>query len=222
MKSATDIKDHYVYDVAIQRLVLEGCGFKVVPCLMHLNREYVYDGKQYELERLFRIRDLTDETAALTKDVRELIREQRKVLAQAQPPDIEAGRQCTDPVTCEFFDVCNKALPEDHIRNLPGLSSTKRDRLKGLGIELIGDIPRNFPLTERQKRVWECVRSGRPWFGKRLKETLAELEYPVHFMDFETLGLALPRLAGMRPVRSAPFPMVLAHPTKAGRRGGAL
>ena len=32
---------------------------------MHLNREYVYDGKQYELEKLFVIRDVTDETAAL-------------------------------------------------------------------------------------------------------------------------------------------------------------
>ena len=47
VKSATDVKDRYIYDVAIQRLVLEGCGFKVVPCLMHLNRDYVYDGKQY-------------------------------------------------------------------------------------------------------------------------------------------------------------------------------
>jgi hypothetical protein len=205
VKSATEIKDRYVYDVAIQRLVLEGCGFKVVPCLMHLNREYVYDGKQYELEKLFRIRDLTDETAALTKDVRELIREQRRMLAQPQAPDIEAGRQCTDPWPCEFYDVCNKRLPDDHIRNLPGLSSQKFQKLKDLGVELIGDIPKGFALTERQKRVWECVRSGKPWFGKGLKGTLAQLEYPVHFMDFETLGLALPRFAGTRPYDQLPF-----------------
>jgi hypothetical protein len=205
VKSATDVKDRYVYDVAVQRLVLEGCGLQVVPCLMHLNREYVYDGKQYELEKLFRIRDLIDETAALTKDVRELIREQRKALAQAQPPDIEAGRQCTDPVTCEFYDVCNKQLPEDHIRNLPGLSSQKFQKLKDLGVELIGDIPKGFALSERQKRVWESVRSGKPWFAKGLKESLAQLEYPVHFMDFETLGLALPRFAGTRPYDQLPF-----------------
>ena len=205
VKSATDVKDRYIYDVAIQRLVLEGCGLKVVPCLMHLNREYIYDGKQYELEKLFRIRDLTDETAALAKDVRELIREQRKVLAQAQPPEIEAGRQCTHPWTCEFYDVCNKQLPEDHIRNLLGPSSQKFQKLKDLGVELIGDIPRNFRLTERQARVQECVRSGKPWFGKGLKETLGELEYPVHFMDFETLGLALPRFAGTRPYDQLPF-----------------
>jgi predicted RecB family nuclease len=205
VKSATSVKDRYVYDVAIQRLVLEGCGLKVVPCLMHLNREYVYDGKQYELEKLFRIRDLSDETAALTKDVRELIREQRKVLALAQPPDIEAGRQCTDPLTCEFYDVCNKELPADHIRNLPGLSSQKFQKLKDSGVELMGDIPKGFALTERQKRAWESVRSGKPWFGKGVKESLAQLEYPVHFMDFETLGLALPRFAGTRPYDQLPF-----------------
>ena len=205
VKSATDVKERYVYDVAIQRLVLEGCGFKVVPCLMHLNREYVYDGKQYELEKLFRIRDLTDEIAALTKDVRELIREQRRVLAQAQPPEIEPGGQCSNPFTCEFYDHCNKQLPDDHVRNLLGLSSQKLQKLKDLGIELIGDIPKGFALTERQKRVWECVRSGKPWFGKGLKEALGELEYPVHFMDFETLGLALPRFAGTRPYDQLPF-----------------
>ena len=205
VKSATSVKDRYIYDVAIQRLVLEGCGFQVVSCLMHLNREYVYDGKQYELEKLFRNRDLTDDIAALLKDVRELIREQRKMLAQAQPPDIEAGRQCTDPWTCEFYDVCNKQLPEDHIRNLPGLSSQKFQKLKDLGVERIGDIPKGFALTEKQARARECVRSGKPWFGKGLKASLALLEYPVHFMDFETLGLALPRFAGTRPYDQLPF-----------------
>jgi predicted RecB family nuclease len=205
VKSGTSVKDRYVYDLAIQRIVLEGCGFEVVPCLMHLNREYVYDGKQYELEKLFQIRDLTDEIAVLTKDVRELIREQRRMLAQAQPPEIEPGGQCLKPFTCEFFDHCNKPLPEDHITNLLGLSSQKFQKLKDSGVELIGDIPKGFALTERQKRVWECVRSGKPWFGKGLKETLAELEYPVHFLDFETLGLALPRFTGTRPYDQLPF-----------------
>ena len=105
VKSATSVKAHYVYDVAIQRLVLEGCGFKVVPCLMHLNRDYVYDGRRYELQKLFRIEDMTAQTAALSQDVRELIRQQRKMLAQATPPDIEAGPQCTSPVTSQIYDV---------------------------------------------------------------------------------------------------------------------
>jgi predicted RecB family nuclease len=205
VKSSTALKDYYLYDVAIQRLILEGCGMKVVPCLMLLNKEYVYDGKQYDLKELFIIRDLTDQTKAIEQEVKDLIREERKVLARTEPPDIDPGSQCTSPFTCEFYDHCNKPLPVDHIENLPGIAPRKLEKLVALGIELIGDIPKGFPLTDRQKRAWECAKTGKPWFGKGLKEALAELRYPLYFMDFETLGVALPRYAGMSPYDQIPF-----------------
>ena len=205
VKSSTSLKDYYLFDVAIQRFILEGRGMKVVPCLMHLNREYIYDGKQYDLKKLFVIRDVTDQTKAIEQEVTDLIREERKVLARATPPDIEPGSQCTSPFTCEFYDHCNKPLPVDHIQNLPGISEPKLRKLAELGIELIGDIPKDFPLTDRQKRAWECAKTGKPWFGKGLNEALAELRYPLCFMDFETLGVALPRYAGMRPYDQIPF-----------------
>jgi predicted RecB family nuclease len=205
VKSSTRLKDYYLYDVAIQRLILEGLGMKVVPCLMHLNREYVYDGKQYELEKLFVIRDVTKEITALEQKVKDLVREEWKVLARAKPPDIEPGNHCTNPFTCEFYDVCNKRRPVDHIANLPGISPKKLEELASRGIESVTKIPKDFPLTERQRRAWECARGGKPWFGKGLKEALAGLRYPLYFMDFETLGVALPRYAGMSPYDAIPF-----------------
>ena len=45
VKSSSNRKDYYLADVATQRFVLEGLGMKADPCLMLLNREYVYDGK---------------------------------------------------------------------------------------------------------------------------------------------------------------------------------
>ena len=122
---------------------------KVVPCLMNLNRGYVYDGKQYEMEKLFIIRDLANETAALEQKVKDLIREEWKVLAKAKPPDIEPGSHCTNPYTCEFYDVCNKPLPVDHVANLPGISAKKLEELESEGIESIRNFPKSFPLTER-------------------------------------------------------------------------
>ncbi len=205
VKSATQVKDYYPYDVTIQRLVLEGCGFKVVPCLMHLNREYVYDGKKYELEKLFRIQDLAEETRCLEQEAKDLIREERKILARAKPPHIAPGSQCTKPFTCEFYDHCNKPLPEDHVANLPGVTAAKLEKLAAMGIESIADIPKNFPLTDKQKRAWECAKSGKPWFGKGLQEALSTLRYPLYFMDFETLGVAIPRYSGMSPYDQIPF-----------------
>jgi CRISPR/Cas system-associated exonuclease Cas4 (RecB family) len=205
VKSSTKVKDYYVYDLAIQRLILEGLGMKVVPCLMHLNRQYVYDGKQYDLKELFVIEDLTDETAALEQEVNDLLQEEWKVLAGRKAPDIEPGSHCTDPFDCEFYDVCNIALPVGHVANLPGIKQNKLVALASQGIESIKKIPEDFPLTELQRRAWECARTGKPWFGKGLKEDLSDLCYPLYFMDFETLGVALPRYAGMSPYDQIPF-----------------
>jgi predicted RecB family nuclease len=205
VKSTTSVKTHHWPEVAIQRFVLEGLGFQVVPCLMHLNREYVYDGRRYELERLFTIEDLTKETDALRQDLPTLIRQQLEMLGKEEAPAVEPGGQCEAPIRCEFFDVCNKPLPYDHVTMLPRISAAKLASLTQLGVTSIRDIPSGFPLTEAQKRACQCVRSGEPWFGKGLKKALGELEYPLYFMDFETLGLAIPRFAGMRPYDPIPF-----------------
>jgi hypothetical protein len=199
VKSSTSVKDYHPYDVAIQRLILESLGMKVVPCLMYLNRDYVYDGKQYDLEKLFIIQDLTSETAAIELEVQDLLREEWKVLAKAKPPDIEPGDHCTHPFDCVFFDFCNKPLPADHVRYLPGISPKKLEELANRGIDSIKEIPKDFPLTEKQKHAWECARTGRAWLGKGIKDDLSDLQYPLYFMDFETLGVALPRYAGMSP-----------------------
>jgi predicted RecB family nuclease len=205
VKSSTSVKDYHIYDVAIQRIILESLGMKVVLCLMCLNRDYLYDGKQYDLEKLFVIQDLTAETAAIEQEVKDLLREEWKVLAKAKPPDIEPGSHCTHPFDCVFFDLCNKPLPEDHVSYLPGISAKKLEELTSRGIKSIRKIPKDFPLTEKQKHAWECARTGKAWFGNGIKDDISDLQYPLYFMDFETLGVALPRYAGMSPYDQIPF-----------------
>ena len=205
VKSGTQLKDEYVYDVAVQRVVLEGCGIKAAPCLMHLNRDYVYDGDCYELEKLFTTRELASETSALAGEVLAQIAAQQKMLAQPDPPGIAAGRQCEHPYHCEFFDVCNPKAPADDLGNLPGITQAKLDALKAAGVKRIGDIPRDFALNEKQWRARESVRTGRPWLGAGIAGALRALQYPLYFMDFETVMPALPRFAGMRPYDQLPF-----------------
>ena len=54
VKSSTQVKDYHRYDVAIQRHVANGAGLKIASaCLMHLNCEYIYDGRRYQPDKLF-------------------------------------------------------------------------------------------------------------------------------------------------------------------------
>ena len=78
--------------------------------------------------------------------------------------------------------------------------------LEGTGIEDIRDIPADFPgLNATQQRVRECVVSNHVYLNPYLSKTLGQLEYPVHFLDFETFNPALPLYEGTRPYQIFPF-----------------
>jgi predicted RecB family nuclease len=206
VKSSVELKDHYLYDVAVQNYVVSGSGLAVSSAaVMHLNRDYIYDGKSYDPHGLFTLEDVTRAVRELGNDVPKLLRKQRTVLAQDKAPTVAPGSQCADPFICEFFEHCNPDLPENHISCLPRLSEKKKGELADLGVDLIRDIPMDFPLTEMQSRVTEAVRTGRAWTSPMLAQGLRELKYPMYFMDFESLYPAIPRYAGMWPYSHIPF-----------------
>jgi predicted RecB family nuclease len=206
VKSSVQLKDHYLYDVAVQDYVVSACGLAVSSAsVMHLNREYIYDGESYDPHGLFTIEDVTGAVKHLRNDVLRLLRKQRKVLAQDKAPSVVPGRQCSDPFLCEFFEHCNPDLPDNHVSCLPRLSEKKKQQLLDLGVELIRDIPPDFPLSEMQNRVTEAVRAGRTWTSRMLARGLHQLTFPMYFMDFESLYPAIPRHVGMWPYSHIPF-----------------
>lgn len=205
VKSSTEVKEHYPYDVGIQHYVLEGLHLKTVPCLMHLNRNYVYNGREHDLNNFFLISNLAGEVNKLLDQLPEMIRQQRAVLSQQDPPAIAPGPQCKSPVRCEFYSYCNPELPEDHVSLLPAISSTKLGQLAAKGITSVRDIPPDFPLSERQRHACRCIKEQTLYIGKGLNESFEALDYPLFFMDFETLAPAVPRFSGMRPYDPIPF-----------------
>jgi len=206
VKSSVEVKDYYLHDVAIQHHVLSACGLDISSaCLMHLNRDYIYDGHQHDLASLFTIRDLTSQVRKLDPDLPRLLKAQRKALAHASPPDISPGPQCTDPYVCEFFGHCNPSPPEHHISSLPRLHVKKAQALSDLGVSLIREIPDDFPLTELQTRVCASVRTGQTWLSETTRMELSQLRYPLFFMDFESCYPAIPRFDGMGPYSQIPF-----------------
>lgn len=206
VKSSVETKEHYDYDVAIQHHVVQGCGLDISSaCVMYLNRDYVYDGRSYDAHKLFIIEDRTRRVLDLGSELPGLLRAQRRALEQAEPPDVEPGPQCSDPYECEFFDHCNPAPPITHISFLPRLSDKKMQDLLDLGVNLIEQIPDDFPLTEIQARVCAAVKTGQPWTSGTLAKELSRLRSPLYFMDFESLYPAIPRYAGMWPYSHIPF-----------------
>ena len=206
VKSTTGVKEHHLPDVAIQRHVLAGSGLTVESvAVMHLSRDYVYAGGAHDPARLFAIVDVTGPVDALTLDLPRLLTELQATLDADEPPDIAPGLQCTKPHTCEFYDQCNVPLPLDDIANLPGLYGKRLDALRARGITRIGELPADVALNPRQEWARQAVLAERMLVAAPLAGELAALAYPRYFMDFETLGPAIPRHPGMRPFDGIPF-----------------
>jgi hypothetical protein len=217
VKSTGRIKDGHYQDVAIQKYVLEGCGVELSEaCLMHLNRDYVYDGHDYDYGKLFTVNDLSVDLVDPMKQVPEHLTAQRQILARQDLPEVEPGDHCTNPYECEFYGLCNPELPEHWVGQLPRIRKQTIKELLNQGVTTIPDIPEDFPLSDLQRRVCLCVSQRKSYIGQGLFEKLKELDFPVCFMDFETYNPAIPRYAGMRPFDQIPFQWSVHVPRQPG------
>jgi hypothetical protein len=172
------MKDHYSYDIGIQKYVAIGTGLDVpAACLMHLNREYIFGGGEYDLSTLFAMDEITPEIEIGPAEISERVRTQLNVLEEPEAPNIAPGPHCTEPIFCEFFEHRNPPVPPDHVCHLPRITAEKITELIAAGISSIRDIPADYPLSERQRTACEAVRSGGLWIAPELAEDLSQLRY---------------------------------------------
>jgi len=206
VKSSTSVKDVYYPDVAVQQYVLDGCGLKINRAgILHINNQYVHDGRNLNLEALFTFEDLTDSVLSCQPDIRATLAGLKDMLADSEAPKILPSRHCHRPYTCEFWDHCTKDMPEFWVYNINGIGQNKLDELAQMGILDIADIPGNFPLSDIQNRIRIAVTNRQEYISADLTTELNNMDYPVHFLDFETFGPAIPRYAGTRPYQMMPF-----------------
>jgi len=205
VKSTTWPKLEHEWDLAVQLAVLEGAGVRVRRAfLMHLDRSYVYPGGDYDLGRLFACADLTEAARDRQREVPGNLDAMRAILWGDEAPAIEVGPHCERPHTCPFFDRCHDGFPVDPLLQIPK-GRRLRERLAAAGIVDFDDIPLDFPgLSLHQRRALEAIRSGERFCDPAIREVLASVVFPVHFIDFETIMPALPLYSGTRPYDTIP------------------
>jgi len=199
VKSSTKVKGYHIDDVSFQAYVLESAGVKIgAAVVIHLNPEYTLDGPLplFKTERVERRPEGW---------VREQANAQLHILNQSDSPDVVVGRQCTDPHPCEFSLHCHANLQVDDLAYTP--ISPKWDtvnRLRKSGITSICDIDLHDNFTDLQRKNILSAQDALQVNGivirkPELQEELSQIPLPLAFMDFETVGFAIPRWSGMKP-----------------------
>ncbi len=201
VKSTIRVKPEHQDDLSIQAYVLAGAGCTLdACCLMHIDTGYLYPGGPLDLQKFFAVEELTRKVADRQADIPKRLQEMREVLGASAPPPIEPGDHCQRPYACPFWDHCTAEKPPRWVYHLPG-GRKAFHKLVALGNQTIDEIPRGFKLSVLQQRVKDNVE----WIGPGLCAALETIQYPVHHLDFETVGSAIPLYPNTRPYQATPF-----------------
>ena len=208
VKSSSQIKDYYIADVSYQKYVLEHCGVKVTGVyLVNIDTSYVLgeDGV-VDPAGFFKVNDLWTEASSAQQDtVPGVLETAERVLGCEDEPRAELSESC---VGCDLFGCCFRDLPERNVFDLYRLAKKKMVEFYRQGLvsyeqlEEAGVIKNKTQL--RQMDYW-LRDKGIFAEQEKLREFLSSLSYPLYFLDFETMGLAVPVYPGTRPFEQIPF-----------------
>ena len=206
VKSSTKVKDEYYYDVAFQKYTYEGAGLKIRKCyLMYINNQYVRKG-QIDPNKLLAKEDVTRRVDEIIPEIEGAIADMFEAIGKKDVPYVKVGPHCDKPYPCPLEDICWDFLPpKDDIFCL--YSGTKKAyELLEHGTLCISDIKADVRLSDKQSIQVSCHRNCTPHIDKKeIKAFLNTLEYPLYFLDFETLNPAIPAYDNSRPYEAIPF-----------------
>lgn len=206
VKSSTSVKEGYYDDAAFQRYTYEGAGVNIRRCyVMYINNEYVRRG-EIEPEKLFLKEEITKQSGILMHKIASEKDAMLKIITNKDVPDVAIGQYCKSPHGCPLQGLCWSFLPDKGSIFILYSGGKRSFELLEQGIAELKNIPDDYKLNYKQVIQVEAHRSGKPYIDKEaIQEFLKKIEYPLYFLDFETIRPAIPIYDLTRPHESIPF-----------------
>ena len=225
---------HYVYDLAVQRYIIENdmkqnkLNKNVKYYLAVLNAEYVYDGYQEKGVNVYRA-DLNGneiicffDMTSITKDLMDIIDIDRKkverYIRELDGSTCPIGDFCENKKStkCRYIPICWNKLPKknsimqylDSHHGFVDNEGQKYERYELInnGMYSMLDVPKNYLNRYKNVIQREVVETHIPYMNKdKIRDGMAQIEYPIYHLDFETFPCPLPRYKGEVPYTQSVF-----------------
>ncbi|MEP7328713.1 MAG: DUF2779 domain-containing protein [Betaproteobacteria bacterium] len=203
VKASTKVKDSHLTDTAIQTWVARGAGLDIERVeLAHIDNRFVYPGGG-DYRGLFAFADMTDAVVPLQEQIPVWVAAAQRDLAGPMPA-IAVGPQCHDPFECEFLAFCTPDSTEYPVELLPNSSKLAR-ALRGDGFVDLRDVPLDRLLRDDHRRIWLATNNGEAHLDASAAAKMNALPWPRYYLDFETVGPAVPMWQGTRPYQKIPM-----------------
>jgi uncharacterized protein DUF2779 len=191
-------KDEYLDDLAYSAFVARAAGIPVVRCiLMLMSREFRQGYQGNILVEVEVTEEVVNRAGAFAGQAAAVV----AAINAGQRPEPTLKWACDE---CAFFatDCIGKGIA-DPLFDLPRLSEKRFAELKQFG--RIGNLPEDAELTPAQQQVVAVLRAGQPQAVEEGLARLDDLKWPAYFLDFESVGPALPWFEGSDSYEAMPF-----------------
>lgn len=207
------LKLAFIYSVVKEALP----GFKLNACIVTLNSKYVKKGDLNHHE-LFNAQDVTRKIISAQVLVKRGVYRANKIRLMNRLPQVKIGLQCNTPYECPFKSLCWKDIPKDSVFDISKLWELRKVKYFEQGIVEMKDIPRNAKLSEKQWMQVDCTIQKRHVIDQEaIGKFIEGLQYPIYFMDFETVQYPIPLHDGTSPYEAIPFQYSLHKETSNGK-----
>jgi hypothetical protein len=202
VKSSTSFKKEHKYEITYQHIVMSPSIPIRGMFLVHLNKEYQL-GAKLDLSQLFVIEDASE---AIKDHSAEVKGDMEAALELINSKSTDGFEACRKPSACICPSLCHPNLPKYSIYELSRLHKNKARQLRTEGIFAIKDIDPDFKLSDRQSLQRQAVLEKKAQVNQvEISSHIGQLEYPLAFLDYETLGFAIPIIQGYKPQQSMVF-----------------
>ncbi len=189
-------KEEHLEDLAYTVMVARHAGLPVKGCeLVLMNRDWRLGMPDPDL---FVVTDHTAEVTPIADEFNRLWDQIAPLLLRRSKP---SPHWCWECRNCEFFvDWCVGVGISDPIFQLPGLRENKFTELTAMGVTRISAIPSDFELNDAQQKAATAIRTKSPQIdAAEIRSALNSLEWPIGYLDFETLKMAVPLYPDVAP-----------------------
>jgi Domain of unknown function(DUF2779) len=202
VKSSTACDQEDLVDVAYQAVILDRQVQMGRLYLLHLNKDYIFKG-ELDPSGLFTAEDISAEVEAIKAEILVAREDALKAAGEVSP---EGLAHCLSPGDCPCPEICHPGLPDFSIYDIPRLGAKKKQLLLDANILAARDIPEDFDLNEKQRRVVGRAKTGDPYLDREaLQAELGKLTFPLYFLDYETCISAIPLYPGYHPQQQIVF-----------------
>lgn len=204
LRASKKFKKEYLLNLALQKYILDTCHIPISAThLILLNDACVYP----DLSNLFVGEDVTGPVNLLEQRVPDYLSTFNKIRKRDAEPIVLIGKNlCNRPHRCPFKTPCWAFVPKNSVFTIPKIRDPEATALAENGIFRLSDLPTDFPLTPSQVTYVNSVLENKPAIDRgAIRQALTNLQYPIHFLDFEADRPAIPRFDGFKVHEEFPF-----------------